>query len=149
MSFDDIRCQERYWYTCFWNQHGISDHLSLLWVKSENIVKIIFFSSKGPPFGFGPFFNHLSEGFLAEGGPKLKDKDLYFSPNIIILWASHPTKRGEWFLKIIVICHQMHLNMEHFNISWFRGVLDEHTYMLSRTRLQRGKFIDISFIWFI
>ena len=48
-----------YWSTCFWNQHSISNHLSLFSTKSKNVVEKIFFSSKGPPFGFWPFSGHF------------------------------------------------------------------------------------------
>ena len=59
MSYDDIQCHKVHWYICFWNQHRVSDRLSLIWIKSENVVEKIFFSSKGPPFGFWPFSGHF------------------------------------------------------------------------------------------
>ena len=59
MSYDDIQCHKVHWYICFWNQHRVSDRLSLIWIKSENVVEKIFFSSKGPPFGFWPLSGHF------------------------------------------------------------------------------------------
>ena len=51
MTSHDIWCQELYWYTCFWNQHWICDHLSLFWTKSENVVKQLFFFIQWSPLG--------------------------------------------------------------------------------------------------
>ena len=71
MSFDDIRCQKKYWYACFWNQHRISNPFSLSWNKSENVVEKYFFHPRVPPLYFVPFWvilSVLSRGILAVPG---------------------------------------------------------------------------------
>ena len=81
MSYNDVRCQKVHWYICFWNQHGISDHLSLLWVKSDNVVEKIIFSSKGPPFGFWPILRHLSRAYIGLLTTKIKTNNVSQNPS--------------------------------------------------------------------
>ena len=45
MSYNDRRCQQVHWYISFWNQHGISDCLSLFWTISRNVAETIIFAS--------------------------------------------------------------------------------------------------------
>ena len=59
MSYNDIWCHKVQWYICFWNQHWISDRLTLFWNKSENIVEKLFFHPRVPPFVFYPFLGHF------------------------------------------------------------------------------------------
>ena len=68
-----------YWSTCFWNQHSISNHLSLISTKSKNVVEKIFFSSKGPPFGCFWFSGGIKQFKIHKDGFINPIKMLYIS----------------------------------------------------------------------
>ena len=56
-----------HWYIHFWNQPNFSDYLRPFWPKFEALFEKIFFSPKGPPFGFRvicPLVFGLREGFI-------------------------------------------------------------------------------------
>ena len=41
MSYDDIQCHKVHWYICFWNQHRVSDRLSLFTFRQNETTNFL------------------------------------------------------------------------------------------------------------